>query len=316
MSTSITLPKYAFDLRDLPAEQYILPDGLRGAVEVALALGQPLLVTGEPGTGKTRLAYKVAHDLHLQDSSFLAEPLVFSTKTTSSARDLFYYYDALRHFRESNLRKEGAAPTPAEFIELRALGKAIAFATPEEAGPYRQEEKPRQSVVLIDEIDKAPRDFPNDLLAELDQFAFEIHEDENRYLRKPKDRRVVVILTSNSEKNLPEAFLRRCVFYHIPFPDQNQLLAIVKARLGEKAGVDWREWVAFFEEIRKKANRKKPATAELIAWLKALELHQFFEQPQSLGSLSVEKKALLKLSFSVLAKTQEDLKAILETVSE
>ncbi|MEL7220954.1 MAG: AAA family ATPase, partial [Bacteroidota bacterium] len=147
------------------ASQYIMSDALRTAVEVAIALEQPLLLTGEPGTGKTRLAYKVAADLAGQQSdfNFSDQPLIFNTKTTSTARDLFYTYDALAHFQSANLEKSKDIST-ADFIELQALGKAIAMTNPTGLDRNRFAtqlgDQAQSNVVLIDEIDKAPRDFP------------------------------------------------------------------------------------------------------------------------------------------------------------
>ncbi|MEL6590929.1 MAG: AAA family ATPase, partial [Bacteroidota bacterium] len=165
------------------AAQYIIDPELAGAVSVAISLKQPLLLTGEPGTGKTRLAHKIAHDLHQQNPDFLPEPLVFHTKTTAVAQDMFYHYDAMRHFHDANIKKiqAEAAPPTENYIDLRALGKAIALTQPEEIqrGVYVQDNQPRSSVVLIDEIDKAPRDFPNDILHEIENMEFEIKEAHN-----------------------------------------------------------------------------------------------------------------------------------------
>jgi MoxR-like ATPase len=164
-------------------EDYILHEDLKNAVEVAIALGQPLLLTGEPGTGKTRLAWKIAHLLSKEkDVNFDPEPLVFYTKTTSTAQDLFYSYDAVSHFQSANIKRgeQQKAPTTADFIELQALGKAIAQTNPGAidtsmfATSLPQE--PRDSVVLIDEIDKAPRDFTNDILNEIERLHFVIKE--------------------------------------------------------------------------------------------------------------------------------------------
>lgn len=293
------------------AEQYIMSDALRTAVEVAIALEQPLLLTGEPGTGKTRLAFKVAMELARQDEKwkFSDQPLIFNTKTTSTARDLFYTYDALAHFQVANISKKGV--DTAEFIELQALGRAIALTNPKEVeGQHFRadlENEARSSVVLIDEIDKAPRDFPNDILAEIERYEFQIKEQDNYTVRRGNGQRVVVIMTSNSEKNLPDAFLRRCVFYHIPFPGQEQLLAIAKTQLGAATKYTdelLRTLIEKFKQVRQQAVRKPPATAELIAWLRILEMRDVMQKAPA------EQSAFLRDHLSVLVKTKEDIDAV------
>ncbi len=302
--------------KDFDPEKYILDEGLQQAVEVAIALDQPLLLTGEPGTGKTRLAYKVAYELAKDQSvyHFDPKPLAFYTKTTSSARDLFYIYDALAHFQAANIKQDAEVKTPqtADFIDLQALGKAIALTDPAAADRSKFRtylgDQPKSSVVLIDEIDKAPRDFPNDILNEIENLEFQIKEQDNYSLKAGKKERIAVVMTSNSEKNLPEPFLRRCVFYHIPFPGPDQLMAIAKAQLGSEtqlaedllAGV-----ISYFEEIRRKSVRKKPATAELISWLRILELEEVF----TAADLQKNKPRLVD-NLSVLIKTKEDYDAI------
>ncbi|MEM9983672.1 MAG: MoxR family ATPase [Bacteroidota bacterium] len=323
MSRNIQLPSRRVNLRDIPAQQYVLDDPLADAVEVALALQLPLLITGAPGTGKTRLAWRVAADLHAANPDFLPEPLEYTVKTTAIAQDLLYHYDALSHFHDANLKGADSAPSVAGYIELRALGKAIALANPTQARPYLRSEKdqqlaqrPRSSVVLIDEIDKAPSDFPNDLLTELDRFTFRIREDGNQEIKlsPSNEQRVVVILTSNSEKTLPEAFLRRCVFYHIAFPDSEQLQHIVQARLPDSPPYHDQKLVEHFLQLRKRVRRKQPATSELIDWLKILELHDFLSDDQvpNFEALTDTQRKTLRLSYSVLAKTEEDLKELLK----
>jgi MoxR-like ATPase len=282
-------------------EFYIAEKGLTDAVNVALALGQPLLVTGDPGTGKTQLAFSVACELELPP------PLAFHAKTTSTARDLFYGYDALAHFHDSHFRKDGLAVE--SYITYEALGQAILLSLPSaDADPYLPEslhgKGPTRSVVLIDEIDKAPRDFPNDILNEIEHLTFMVRETGESFTAASAYR-PILILTSNSEKNLPDAFLRRCIFYHISFPTRERLKEIVARRLElddrlppqvlERA-------LDHFEEIRAMPLARKPATAECLAWLRVLQQMQV--DP---GNLKPGQAEALSLSYSVLAKQKDDL---------
>ncbi|MTB50265.1 MoxR family ATPase [Lewinella sp. W8] len=310
----------SFTIRDArpPAfepAKYILTDELRLAVETAIALGQPLLVTGAPGTGKTELAYKVAADLAAANDAhglnFAPTPHIFNTKTTVEARDLFYTYDALGHFRAANL-KEGDAESAQvrHFLKLQALGLAIARSRSDAAPdfPLRGEEHLDQSsVVLIDEIDKAPRDLPNDLLNEIKHYTFEVREQGNRRITANPERRIVIIMTSNSEKNLPNAFLRRCVFHHIERPDAETLLRIAKAQLGEHNRYTesaLKDLIKYFQDLQAQDLRKKPSTAELIAWLRMLAVMN----PD--GKIDNVQPGIHQLS--ILVKTEEDRQKLRE----
>ena len=308
----------SFHKRAFSPDAYVLDEELSGALEVAIALNQPLLLTGEPGTGKTRLAWKIAWDLSQKYPHFLPEPLVYHTKTTAKSQNLFYNYDAMRHFHDANIQKAAGkeAPPTSDYIDLRALGKAIALTNEQEVADatFVQATQTCSSVVLIDEIDKAPRDFPNDILNEIENSEFEIKEAGNHQINKGDGQRIIVIMTSNSEKNLPEAFLRRCVFYHIPFPSHKQLLEIVSSQLGNENGYSHEHLIRHFERIRGVVKKKKPATAELIAWLRILEIQGFLDGRINLNKLDNKRKKLLKLSYSVLAKHKEDLQAIEEAM--
>lgn len=284
---------------------YIASKGLSDAVNVSLTLGQPLLLTGEPGTGKTQLANSIAYELNLP------EPLVFYTKTSSSAKDLFYRYDALGHFHDAQFRKE---ELPIEnYITYEALGLAILLAMPpEEANPYLpkhlRDKGPLRSVVLIDEIDKAPRDLPNDILNEIEQLSFTVKET-GRTFTASQAYKPILILTSNSEKNLPDAFLRRCVFHHIDFPDKETLKEIVQRRLKLSEGFTpqmLEHAIQHFEQIRDLALKKKPATAELLSWIKVLEKMQI-----DVNNLKPGEAEALGFTYSILAKSKEDKDLIL-----
>lgn len=286
-------------------DKYIISNELQQAIEIAELLGQPLLLTGEPGTGKTRLARHIAGKRAGGVEKNLEE---FFAKTTSTATDLFYRYDALQHFHYSQ-NAANTGKSAEDFIQYQALGKAIQSGNPD-------------MVVLIDEIDKAPRDFPNDLLHALDEFAFEVPElgkVGNNKIKGDRDNQPFVIITSNSEKNLPDAFLRRCVYFHIKFPNDKQLLEILNnLELGNFLPSELKKLVDHFLEKRENTKRKKPATAELLAWAAWLSEKKFpadkllpkVDKLSEQKNLSEQEKQLLQASYSILLKSREDLEGV------
>jgi|UPI000591E61E MoxR-like ATPase len=290
------LPPITLNERINDPALYLPAPGLVSAVNVALNLGLPLLLTGEPGTGKTQLAYHIAHYFSLGDV------LVFNAQTTSSAKDLFYRYDALGHFQHSQTQSDALSAEEIErrYIRYQALGAAI------------RSEKRR--LVLIDEVDKAPRDLPNDILAALERLEFDVPEIDKSYATS-KDNRPIIIMTSNSEKNLPEPFLRRVAFYHIDFPTAQELLHILQRKVegydGPEGTGKLQAIIDHFEHIRSRTSvklRKDPATAELIQWAALLHKLGFgVRQLSDPGSLSEKARADLKLSYCVLAKNKDDL---------
>ena len=288
---------------------YLAEPGLRAAVNVALRLGQPLLVTGEPGTGKTQLAASIAYELELPS------PLVFHTKTTSSASDLFYRYDALGHFHSAQFDQNSVEIE--HYLTLEALGLAFLLSWPaEKANPHLPEafqgRGPVRSVVLVDEIDKAPRDLPNDVLNEFEKMSFTTRETGRTFTADPSYRPILII-TSNSEKNLPDAFLRRCVFFHISFPNEDHLREIVQRRLPSSSFSPERleNALKHFSEIRSLALRKKPATAELLAWLQIIDELGIDPSQRQPGDAEA-----LAFSYAILAKGREDLSMMTRRLEE
>ncbi len=236
------------------ARRFIPGEELEIAINTALAVNEPLLITGEPGTGKTQAAYYAAYKLNI-------EPVIhFQVKSDTVAKDLLYHFDTVRYFHDAHLRKENETLNKGDYVEPRPLWEALA--------------SKGARVLLIDEIDKAPRDFPNDLLHELDKMEFKIVET-GKLVKGNRDRRPVVFITSNSERRLPEPFLRRCVYHHIPF-DKELVEQAVKRRMDEYPSLskDFLEMaVERFLALRETALRKCPSTAELLVWLRVLGLN-------------------------------------------
>src|SRR6185295_7091917 len=226
---------------------YIASDELRHAVNVAVALARPLLVRGEPGTGKTLLAENLAGALRL--------PLLrWHVKSTTKAKDGLYVYDTVARLHDSRFG-DGDVKDIARYIKLGPLGEALAAES--------------RVVLLIDEIDKADLEFPNDLLLELDAMRFRIDETGREVIAKE---RPIVIITSNNEKELPDAFLRRCVFHYIQFPSRELMAEIVRVHhpdLTDRVLDNALE--VFFGQRATPRLRKKPSTSELIDWICALK---------------------------------------------
>jgi MoxR-like ATPase len=230
-------------------ETYIASEELKHAVNVAVALGRPLLVRGEPGTGKTLLAENLAHALEL--------PLIrWHVKSTTKARDGLYIYDTVARLYDSRFGANGEGVNDiAKYIKLGPLGEALSA--------------PGRTVLLIDEIDKADIEFPNDLLHELDAMRFRIDETGREVVAK---QRPVVVITSNNEKELPDAFLRRCVFHYIQFPDRELMAEIVRVHHPDITDRVLDNALEMFFSLRATPKlRKKPSTSELIDWILALK---------------------------------------------
>jgi len=260
-------------------ERYVVTDDLKMAVNAAVTLQRPILVKGEPGTGKTQLAIEVANSLG-------KELIQWHIKSTTKAQQGLYEYDAVARLRDSQLGDD----------KVHDIGNYIVKGKLWEA--FSRDEQP---VLLIDEIDKADIEFPNDLLLELDQMAFYVYETQQtvKAVHRP-----IVIITSNNEKELPDAFLRRCFFHYIQFPDQETMEQIVdlhypglkKELLGEALN-------AFYKLRDVPGLKKKPSTSELRDWIKLLLAEDI--PPEALRT--DDKRSAIPPLYGALLKNEQDV---------
>ena len=238
------------------ALEYLPSEELVDCINTALAVGSPLLITGEPGTGKTQAAFFTALRLGL------GAPLKLDVNSETTVHDLFYRFDRVAYFHDAQQGRQGGGKLSKDrYVTKGPLWEA-----------FDRSRAGESSIVLLDEIDKAPRDFPNDLLNALDQHSFTITELDHREVRGDPRRPPLVVITSNSEKRLPEPLLRRCIYHYIPF-DEQQVRAIVEHRCGGFPALDANTRAAAlarFLELRALPLRKKPATGELLVWLTVL----------------------------------------------
>jgi len=260
------------------SNDYVVTDELMHAVNVAIALQKPLLIKGEPGTGKTMLADSISKALD-------KDLIIWNIKSTTKAQDGLYVYDTVQRLYDSQFG-EGDVADIKKYIKLGKLGEAF--------------EADKQVVLLIDEIDKADLEFPNDLLWELDKMEFYINETKETIRTK---HRPIVIITSNAEKELPDAFLRRCIFHYIEFPSQDKMEEIVRIHFGDveqkllAKAMETFYWIREMKEIQ-----KKPSTSELLDWLQALMI----------SGISIDRiKAEIPYA-GVLLKKNQDIDAMYE----
>ncbi|OZB06200.1 MAG: ATP-binding protein [Idiomarina sp. 34-48-12] len=260
-------------------ESYIVADDLGLAVNAAVTLEKPLLLKGEPGTGKTRLAEELAASLGV--------PLIrWQIKSTTKAQQGLYEYDAVSRLRDSQLGSDKVHDI-ANYIKPGKLWQA-----------FTADERP---VLLIDEIDKADIEFPNDLLHELDQMEFHVYETGEQVRA---EHRPIVIITSNNEKELPDAFLRRCFFHYIKFPDADTLAQIVQVHYPDiRKDLLSTALEVFFDLRQVPSLKKKPSTSELIDWLKLL-------LAEDIKPAELAKSNGLMPMFGALLKNEQDVQLV------
>lgn len=258
---------------------YIATDDLKIAVNAAVALERPLLIKGEPGTGKTVLAYEIARAMD-------APLITWHVKSTTKAHNGLYEYDAVSRLRDSQLG-EARVHDVRNYLKPGKLWEAFTA--------------PNRPVLLIDEIDKADIEFPNDLLQELDRMEFYVHETDETIRAAV---RPVVVITSNNEKELPDAFLRRCFFHYIRFPDTETMKAIVEVHFpGIKPRLVSEALRTFYELRDTPGLKKKPSTSELLDWLKLLLVDDI--DPASLRDTAPNK--LIPPLHGALLKNEQDV---------
>ena len=260
-------------------DNYVATDDLKVAVNAAITLQRPLLVKGEPGTGKTVLAREVA--------AAIGKPLIeWHVKSTTKAQQGLYEYDAVSRLRDSQLGDEKVQDI-ANYIIRGKLWDAF--------------DADEQVVLLIDEIDKADIEFPNDLLLELDRMEFFVYETQEQVRAKT---RPLVIITSNNEKELPDAFLRRCFFHYIKFPEPETMEQIVQVHFPDLKKLLLRQALSAFYEIRDVPGmKKKPSTSELLDWIKLLVVEDI--PPEALTSK--DKKDIIPPLYGALLKNEQDV---------
>jgi len=260
-------------------DSYVASDDLRVAVNAAIALQRPLLIKGEPGTGKTVLAHEVA-------KAIKAPIIEWHIKSTTKAQQGLYEYDAVSRLRDSQLG-DGRVKDIANYIKRGKLWDA-----------FTHGERP---VLLIDEIDKADIEFPNDLLLELDRMEFYVYETQEVV---KASQRPIVMITSNNEKELPDAFLRRCFFHYIRFPDREIMTQIVDVHFPDLQRNLLREALNIFYDIREVPGlKKKPSTSELLDWLKLLLAEDI--PPEALRSK--DRKTIIPPLHGALLKNEQDV---------
>jgi len=262
-------------------DRYLTNEALEAAVNCALVLQKPLLVRGEPGTGKTLLAEAVSEALNLP-------LLTWHVKSTTRAQDGLYLYDTVQRLYDSRFG-DGDVKDVRRYIKLGPLGRAFA--------------EKKRVVLLIDEVDKADVEFPNGLLHEIDKMRFRIQEIEEEVVATE---RPVVIITSNNEKELPDAFLRRCVFHFIDFPDQALMKRIVEVHHPELDRALLEQALSVFYELRGMARlRKRPSTSELVDWIAVLRAH-------GIGAVELSSKIPF---LGTLLKKEQDMIALADQLS-
>ena len=263
-------------------EDYIVSEDLRNSVNIAVALGRPLLIKGEPGTGKTLLSMSIARALSL-------ELIIWNIKSTTKASDGLYIYDTVQRLYDSQFG-DGNVSDIKRYIKLGQLGEAF---TSDE-----------QVVLLIDEIDKADLDFPNDLLWELDMMSFYIPETKETVTAR---QRPIVIITSNAEKELPDAFLRRCIFHYISFPGPEMMAEIAHVHYPNLEEFLLQEVMKAFYWIRRISGlHKKPSTSELLDWVQALNV----------GGIDPERICRELPFVGAVLKHNQDLDAVLKRLRD